>query len=340
MAGRVDRWRWTKETILRYRFLICFCRNFAEDNAIFAFVMAKNYFKSYIWLLETLQSRGPLTLSEIKKLWMGSSINDEGRELATRTFSNHVASIADIFGIDIVCDRRDNTYSIANAEDMDGHGLRAWMLDALTMNSLLNESARMRDRIFFESVPSSRHFLTTVIQAIRDNRKIRVTYQGYKMPEPRTMDIEPYFIREFKRRWYLYGHTERDDSREPHMYALDRMLEVEVLQENFELPEDFDAESWFKPLYGVRKYEGMQPGQVLLKVYGKQVNYFRSLPLHGSQEEVEVHDGYSIFSYHLAPDYDFKQDVLSFGDSIEVLEPEILREDISKIVNRLIDRYI
>ena len=118
------------------------------------------------------------------------------------------------------------------------------------------------------------------------------------------------------------------------------MLKVEVLQETFELPEDFDAESWFKPLYGVRKYEGMQPGQVLLKVYGKQVNYFRSLPLHVSQEEVEVHDGYSIFSYHLAPDYDFKQDVLSFGDSIEVLEPEILREDISKIVNRLIDRYI
>ena len=30
-------------------------------------VMAKNYFKSYIWLLETLQSRGPLTLAEIKK---------------------------------------------------------------------------------------------------------------------------------------------------------------------------------------------------------------------------------------------------------------------------------
>ena len=29
--------------------------------------MAKNYFKSYIWLLETLQSRGPLTLKEIGK---------------------------------------------------------------------------------------------------------------------------------------------------------------------------------------------------------------------------------------------------------------------------------
>ena len=85
------------------------CHNFAEAFANFAVTMAKNYFKSYVWLLETLQSRGPLTLKEIKKLWMTCSVNEDGKELATRTFANHVASIAAIFGIDIVCDRRDNT---------------------------------------------------------------------------------------------------------------------------------------------------------------------------------------------------------------------------------------
>lgn len=43
--------------------------------------MAKNYFKSYIWLLETLQSRGPLTLAQIKDLWSRSSVNEVGSEL-------------------------------------------------------------------------------------------------------------------------------------------------------------------------------------------------------------------------------------------------------------------
>ena len=183
--------------------------------------MAKNYFKSYIWLLETLQSRGPLTLQEIKDLWTRSSVNDDGKELATRTFSNHVASIADIFGIDIVCDRRNNKYSIENSEDLDGQGIRAWMLDALSLNSLLNESAGMKDRIFFENVPSSHQFLTPIIQAIRGNRKLKVRYHGYTMEEEMTYEIEPYFIREFKRRWYLYGHKEYDEDTEPHMYALD-----------------------------------------------------------------------------------------------------------------------
>ena len=76
--------------------------------------MAKNYFKSYIWLIETLQSRGHLTLRDIQSLWLRSSVNDEQKELAPRTFSNHIKSIEDIFGIEIACDRRDNTYYIRN----------------------------------------------------------------------------------------------------------------------------------------------------------------------------------------------------------------------------------
>ena len=301
--------------------------------------MAKNYFKSYIWLLETLQSRGPLTLAQIRELWRRSSVNEYGNDLPARTFANHIASIGDIFGIDIVCDRRDNTYSIENNEDMDGQGIRAWMLDALSLNSLLNESAGLKDRIFFENVPSSHQFLTTIIQAIRDNRKLKVRYQGYRMDQERTFELDPYFIREFKRRWYLYGHKDYDKDTKPHMYALDRMMEVEILPDTFKMPEGLDAKAWFQSLYGVRKYDDMKPQQVLLKVYGKQVRYFRSLPLHSSQEEVETHKGYSVFAYNLAPDYDFKQDILSFGDTAEVLEPSTLRESIKEIIINQINRY-
>lgn len=297
--------------------------------------MAKNYFKSYIWLLETLQSRGPLTLKQIQELWLKSSVNDERKPLAPRTFANHIASIADTFDIDIVCDRRDNTYSIDNKEGLDGHGLRAWMLDSLCMNSLLSESAGLRDRIIFENVPSNHQFLTKLIQAIRDSRKVRVTYKGYTMRQEMTYELEPYFIREFKRRWYLYAHKDYDKGHEPHMYALDRMKDMEILPDSFLMPEDIDAEEWFSPLYGVYKYPDMKRERVVLKVYGKQARYFRSLPLHHSQEEIEIQDNFSIFSYHLAPDYAFRQDILSFGDKVEVLEPEGLRTGLSSIIKNL-----
>lgn len=105
------------------------------------------------------------------------------------------------------------------------------------------------------------------------------------------------------------------------------------------MPEGLDAKAWFQSLYGVRKYDDIKPQQVILKVYGKQVRYFRSLPLHSSQEEIETHKGYNVFAYNLAPDYDFKQDILSFGDAVEVIEPTTLRELFYKILNNSINHY-
>lgn len=287
--------------------------------------------------METFQSRGPQTLKEIKDLWMRSSINEEGKELATRTFANHIASIADIFGIDIVCDRKTNRYYIENIDDVGGKSIREWMLDALCLNSLLNESASLRDRVIFENVPSSHKFLADIIQAIRDNYKLEIRYKSYRKTEEETFIIEPYFLKEFKRRWYLYGY--KGDADGPHMMALDRMIDVDIIPEEFIMPDNFLADDYFRGIYGARVYPNMKREMVKLKVYGTQVQYFHSLPLHSSQKEVEKNDKYSVFTYFLTPDYDFKQDVLSFGDKVEVLEPKELKEEMRGIIRSLTTRY-
>ena len=295
--------------------------------------MAKNYFKSYIWLLETLQSRGPLTLAEIKSLWMRSSVNDEGKELATRTFANHVASIADIFGIDIVCDRRDNTYYIDNEGDLGGSGVHDWLMEALSLNNLINESASLRTRLLFESEPSSHRFLTDIIKAIRDERMIGVNYQSFKMDAPRDFLLEPYCLKEYKRRWYLFACKHKED-KTPHSFALDRMNSVTFSDKPFTVPKSFDAKAFFSTRYGVLLYEGEKPVHIKVKATAHQANYFRTLPLHSSQKEIEKGAEYSIFSYYLTPNYDFIHDLLYFGDAVEVLEPEGLRFTVFDMVKK------
>ncbi len=299
--------------------------------------MAKNYFKSYIWLIETLQSRGHLTLRELQSLWLRSSVNDEQKELAPRTFSNHIKSIEDIFGIEIACDRRDNTYYIRNEDEIGGSDIRNWMLSALSLNSLLNESAGLKDRIIFENVPSSQKYLSTVIQAIRDGKVINVTYHSFRKQSPETLVLEPYFLREYKRRWYLYAHKDNDEG--PHMFALDRVQDMEIGKSDFSLPEKFNAREYFTGIYGPRVYPDMKAETVVLKVSDMQAKYFKSLPLHCSQEIIEETPEYTVFKYFLTPDYDFRQDVLSFGTSVEVLEPERVRKEIGETVNVLNRRY-
>jgi len=295
--------------------------------------MAKNYFKSYIWLLETLQSRGRLTLKELQSLWLRSSVNDEEKELAPRTFSNHLQSIFDIFGIEIKCDRADNTYYINNEDVIGGSDVRNWMLEALSLNSLLNESAGLKDRIIFENVPSCQKFLTTIIQAIRDKKVLHVVYKSYRKINEEEMILEPYCLREFKKRWYLFAHKGEDA--EPHMFALDRIQSVEVGKTKFALPKKFNAHEYFSGVYGTRVYPNMKSEFVTLKVSDMQANYFKSLPLHHSQEIIEETPDYTIFRYFLTPDYDFKQDVLSFGTSVEIIEPKSLREEFGQMIKTL-----
>ena len=299
--------------------------------------MARNYFKSYVWLLETLQSRGALTLKEIKELWKESSVNEDGKELATRTFANHISAIADVFGIDVVCDRRYNTYYIENLEDVGGNSIREWMIDALCLNGLLNESASLRDRIIFENVPSGRKFLATIIQAIRDNKKLEICYKSFRQVETVSMIVEPYFLKEFKRRWYLYACKNGDEV--PHMFALDRIVNVEVLTDTFAVPKELDADDYFGGIYGARVYPNMKKERVILKVSSLQSQYFRTLPLHKSQKEVETQNDHSIFSYYVTPDYDLRQDILSFGTEVEVLEPKNLREGMREMIKNLNEKY-
>jgi len=299
--------------------------------------MAKNYFKSYIWLLETLQSHGRLTLKELQDLWLRSSVNDEEKELAPRTFSNHIQSIADIFGIDIVCDRRDNTYHIDNEGEIGGSDVREWMLEALSLNSLLNESAGMKDRILFESVPSSQKYLTTIIQAMRDKKVLEVKYRSYQKDHDDELVLEPWCLREFKKRWYLFAHHEGIET--AHMYALDRFLSANVGIVKFTMPKNFNAREMFAGVYGTRLYDNMKCESVVLKADARQAKYFRSLPLHSSQKEIETTDDYAVFKYFLTPDYDFKQDVLSFGASVEIIGPDHIRKEFAEQINKINNKY-
>lgn len=123
------------------------------------------------------------------------------------------------------------------------------------------------------------------------------------------------------------------------MYALDRFESMTIGSANFTVPKNFNAHEFFAGVYGTRVYPDMKPEYVIIKTDAMQANYFRSLPLHDSQEEIESGDGYALFRYFLTPDYDFKQDILSFGTKVEVLEPQSLRDAIGQIVSTLFDNY-
>ena len=76
-----------------------------------------------------------------------------------------------------------------------------------------------------------------------------------------------------------------------------------------------------------------------LKVSAGQANYIRDLMIHESQEEIQRNEEYSIFIYYLRPSYDFIQELLWNGETMEVLEPLSLRKEIAGILSRMNEKY-
>lgn len=293
--------------------------------------MAKNFFKRYIWLVDLINRRKYVSFKEISEAWMRSPLNETGDPLSERTFFNHKDAIAGMFGIEILNDRSLGFY--IGRSDVGSDETSDWMLHTLCLNNVLHENADMKDRILMEKVPSSERFLTDIISAMRDFRVIRLCYQSFRHPEPYSFNVRPYCVKYFKQRWYLLG----DSDLGLRIYSLDRFVDMEELEEHFEIPKGFDAEEYFGNYFGV--IIGEEPEDVKIRVVPDQVKYFRTLPMHGSQRETVQEDGSSVFSYHIAPTFDFVQEILSHGADVEVLEPAELRESIADIIAGMASRY-
>jgi hypothetical protein len=300
--------------------------------------MAKDSFKRYIWLLDTIQRFGRITLKDLKAKWEKSSVNDEGKPLAERTFANYRANIEQIFNIEIKCDRATNEYFIDNEYDLNGNSIRDWMLNSLSLRNLLNESVGLHERLIIEDVPSSHRFLTVIIDAMRDNRRVCISYKGYNMSDYQDMFIHPYCLRLFKRRWYIIAYSEY--SKGNRLFMLDRARSVEVLTDSFTMPEGFDAEEYFNDIYGVRQTDRSEMTKVVLKVNANRCDLLRNLPLHPSQKEIETTPEYSIFKVELKPNFDLKQELISYLDALEVLEPVSLRDELRMTIKSMYRKYI
>ena len=298
--------------------------------------MAKNYFKRYVWLIDTINRAGHISLKDLSNKWENSSVNDEGEPLAERTFHNHRIAIEDTFGIEIKCDRSLGYY-ISNEDDIESGSIRQWMLESLSLNNLLNETKGMRDRILFEKIPSSQKWLPVIVNAMRDGKAVEMTYHSFWRGEDSTFIAHPWCLKLFKQRWYVLALSE--DHKEPRVYSLDERM-IDITKKALKVSPKFNAREFFSNYFGIFVGKEYKPETVRLKVDAYQVNYFNSLPLHPSQKLVESNDDYSVYEYYLAPTFDFKQEILRHGAQVEVLAPAHLREEVADEIGSMMSLYV
>ena len=298
--------------------------------------MISKTFNRYIWLLNTLLQQRRLTFEEISNRWKDSCLGD-GKPLALRTFHVHREAIAELFGMEVKCDTSTYEYYLASPDELRSDHTRQWLLNSFTISNMIEAGRNMKDRILFEDIPHGTEYIQTVIEAMQRNKELHINYQPFD-GQRASYHLQPYVMKIYNQRWYILGYLKELDG--IRNIALDRTLDMELTDDDFTVPDNFDAEEYYAHTVGIFVNEKLKPQKVVLRVYGMQVEYIRSLPLHSSQKEIKTIPGeYCDFEYWLCLTPELTTKILAMGDKTEVIAPDTLREEIIVRLSKSMSRY-
>lgn len=295
----------------------------------------------YVWLYDLLQKRGMLTFEQINNCWKESWLYD-GKPLSKRTFQEHCKALSKLFGVEIKCIHGVGLglgylYQINHRKSVSQDAIMQWMLNSFCLENTLEVGRNMIDRIQFEPVPEGQEYLADIIDAMDKSVALEVEYDSWD-PRTTTYHIEPYALKIYRQRWYLLGMIK--EYGELRHLSLDRFRELVETDETFVMPEEFSVDKYYADSVGIYVNPKLTPQQVKLRVYGKQVEYVRSLPLHSSQREVySKYECCSDFTYQVCLTPDLTTQILSMGANVEVLEPAWLRQEIQNQLKSALEWY-
>ena len=316
----------------------CFCTGFVYlCSGQIQKVMAKNLLNKYVWLVETIYKAKKISFEEINEKWLDNDMSED-KPLPIRTFHKWRQAIEEMFGLIIENENSGQyRYYIQNADELKSGSMRSWLFNTLTVSNLMMDSVSIKDKVLFEEIPDGEQYLPVILESLKKNLVLEMTYQSYNYDESYTFEIEPYCLKAFKQRWYLIGRSPYYDK--IMIYALDRVKWLGLTEKSFKYPKNFYPEEFFDDCFGIIADQKVKVETVKLKVSAGQANYLRSLTLHQTQKEIERTDEYSIFTVRLRPTFDFRQEVLSQGSDIEVMEPKWFRDEVAEISKHMWNKY-
>ncbi len=298
--------------------------------------MENQRFRNGMWLVNTLMNYKKLNRDELNKLWRNNIEMSGGEELTRNQLTRAISSALDVLSISIECDVKDSyRYYISGNNSLKA---TEWLLSSFSINQIVSEKGNLRDRILLEEIPSGQSFLSTIIEAMSKGKALELDYKKFADSEAYTCFIEPYCIKLSQQRWYLLAR--KDHRSHLQVFALDRMQQLRILENvDFQVPDHFSPQEYFAHYFGVFTSGDNKVEDIRIKVNSFWRDYFRTLPLHATQREVETHADYSIFRYALVITPDLINKLMDYRANIEILAPQSLRDKMFEIANEMAALY-
>jgi predicted DNA-binding transcriptional regulator YafY len=176
--------------------------------------------------------------------------------------------------------------------------------------------------------------LARVQEAAQNQRLIQVRYFTMSRRKRTRRRIAPYQVWYYDETFYLIGFCYQ--RKEIRVFAIDRIEQIEILDEAFDPPDGFDAEQFMQASFGV--FQG-EPATVAIRFTKGAAGYVSEKIWHPTQTLTPQPDGGLLFKAQVAGIDEIKRWILKWGADAEVLAPDELRQAVSREVQAMLNHY-
>lgn len=219
-----------------------------------------------------------------------------------------------------------------------------------------SESGKTLIRSSLEQNLTNIHLLPVFYKAITDRHVLRFFYQRFGQ-EPFELTFHPQFLKEYNGRWFVFGDAERllvdehdEEERETfkvYNVPLDRIVGDVSMIDNVEyIPAEKGIyQRFFNDIIGVTHEKGAKVEQVVIRTKTEyQHGLLLTKPLHYSQKETlafgKYEDGeYGEVTLTIEPNRELRGKILAYGQYLEVIQPQSLREQLKDIIKQQMMQY-
>jgi len=173
--------------------------------------------------------------------------------------------------------------------------------------------------------------LGTLRQALRELRRVEMAYQSSGKSGAEKRRLDPYALVYRSGWWYVAGFCHL--RQELRTFRLDRIRELNLTDETFRIPPDFDAHAYLD-----REFQGQSQVRVRMRFSAEAAQVALSNRL--SWETLEEAPDGSVLVTMSAPDLNWAASfVLSYGPLVTVLEPEEACRTVCEWAQAILSQY-
>jgi predicted DNA-binding transcriptional regulator YafY len=181
-------------------------------------------------------------------------------------------------------------------------------------------------------------WIPEIASAIRTREILRIRYQSFDRQEPREYRIEPYHLREYNNRFYVFAKSIKDANPGLRTFGLDRIEDIWPTLEHFD-EKNFDEASYFRNAIGITVPDE-KPKKIILSFTPQQGKYLKTQPLHWSQKILKDDERECRLELTLVVNHELLMVLLGYGAAVKVIRPRMLADKILGAAADIQKRYL